>query len=76
MFVMLLPNKYGSWRTCMDCRVINNINIKYQYLIPRLDSLLEELFGACYFLKIDLRNDFQQIIVNYFLKGTNVRLDV
>lgn len=36
-------------RLCVDCRVMNNINVKYQYPIPRLDDLLYELY---WFLRV------------------------
>ena len=59
--IILVLKKEGSWRMCSECRVVNNITIKYRHPIPRLDDLLDELYGSCYFSKIDLKSAYNHI---------------
>lgn len=51
--LVLVPNKKGKWRICVDYRELNKTTLKYHFPLPFIDQVLDSLAGKKLFSFLD-----------------------
>jgi len=61
--ILFLDKKDGKLHMCIDYHTLNKITIKNNYTLPQIHDLFDNLNGACYFSRINLKSNYCQIRV-------------
>jgi hypothetical protein len=59
--MLFVEKKDGTQRMCVDYRSLNEVAIKNEYPLPRIEDLFDQMKGAGVFSKIDLRSGYHQL---------------
>ena len=59
--IFIVKKKDGSLRLVVDYRGLNKVTIRNRYALPLISSILEQVNGAKFFTKIDLRGAYNLV---------------
>ncbi len=62
--LFFVAKKDGELRPCIDYRSLNSQTVKFAYPLPLVPAALEELRGAHFFSKLDLRSAYNPIRIH------------
>jgi transposase InsO family protein len=62
--ILLVKKHDGSPRFVVDYRKLNLITIRDSYPLPRMDDTINQLAGAKYYSKFDLKNGYHQVPID------------
>nr|GEV53270.1 retrotransposon protein, putative, Ty3-gypsy subclass [Tanacetum cinerariifolium] len=61
--ILFVKKKDGSMRLCIDYHDLNRVTVRNRYPLPRINDLFDQLQGAKFFSKIDLKSSYHQLQV-------------
>ena len=61
--MLFVKKKDGMLRLCIDYRKLNRVTMKNKYALSRIDDLFDQLKGAKYFSKINLKTGYHELRV-------------
>jgi hypothetical protein len=59
--MLFMEKKDGTQRMCVDYHSLNEVTIRNRYPLPRIEDLFDQMKGAIFFSKIDLRSGYHQL---------------
>ena len=59
--VLFQKKKDGTLLLCIDYRASNKVTVHNKYSLPIISDLFDQLHGAKYFTKLDLRSGYYQV---------------
>ena len=62
--VVVVPNKNGKWRMCIDFTVLNKACPKDEYPLPRIDTLIDAAASSEMLSMLDCFSGYHQIFMN------------
>jgi hypothetical protein len=62
--VLLVKKHDDSWGMCVDYRGLNDKTIKDKCPIPVIEELLDEVWGAAFFTRLDLHMRYHQVLMH------------
>ena len=61
--ILFIAKKDGGLRLCVDYRGLNDVSIKDQYPLPLMSSIMDQLGGAKYYTKLDIKDAYHNLWV-------------
>ena len=61
--VVIVPKKNGSWRMYIDFTTLNNFHPKDEFLLPRIDTLVDAAAGSEMLSMLDCFSGYHQIFM-------------